>query len=120
MIHYDKKSYEEYRDAIMKLLKLFQVGLVLAVFIALTIAGCYNSAMMRATGESRQTCQADSDCPADQMCVFNVSASSALGECIDNSNYDPWKNRKLEDFIKLKEKKDKGENKQWKDLQQEK
>ena len=115
MIYHDKKSYEEYRDTIVKLLKLFHIGL-----LVVALSGCYNAAMMRATGESRQTCQADSDCPADQMCVFNISASSALGECIDNANYDPWKNRRLEDFIKLKEKKDKGENKQWKDLQQKK
>tara|TARA_R100000234_G_scaffold18469_1_gene10295 strand:+ start:540 stop:896 length:357 start_codon:yes stop_codon:yes gene_type:complete len=111
-----KENEDHYRDTIIKLLKLAGI----AFLIILMMAGCYNSAMMRATGESRQTCQADSDCPADQMCVFNVSASSALGECIDDANYDPWKNRKLEDFIKLKEKKDKGENKQWKDLQQEK
>ena len=111
-----KENEDHYRDTIIKLLKLAGI----AFLIILMMAGCYNSAMMRATGESRQTCQADSDCPADQMCVFNVSASSALGECIDDANYDPWKNRKLEDFIKLKEKKDKGENKQWKDLQHEK
>ena len=107
-----KENEDHYRDTILKLLKLASI----VFLIILMMAGCYNSAMMRATGESRQTCQADSDCPADQMCVFNVSASSALGECIDDANYDPWKNRKLEDFIK----KDKGENKQWKDLQQEK
>ena len=115
MIYHDKESYEEYRDAIMKLLKLFHVGVVIVA-----LSGCYNSAMMRATGESRQTCQHDSDCPADQMCVHNVSPNSALGECIDNASYDPWKNRKLEDFIKLKEKKDKEGKKEWKDLQQEK
>ena len=115
MIYHDKKSYEEYRDAIVRLLKLFHIGL-----LVVALSGCYNAAMMRATGESRQTCQADSDCPADQMCVFNVSPSSTLGECIDDANYDPWKNRQLEDFIKLKEKKEKEKNKQWKDLQQKK
>jgi len=116
MIHYDRKSYEEYRDTIIKLLKLASIVLL----VILMMAGCYNSAMMRATGESRQTCQHDSDCPADQMCVHNISPSSAIGECIDDANYDPWRNRRLEDFIKLKNK-DKKENKnEWKTLQQEK
>ena len=113
MIHHDRKSYEERKDAILKFLKLFHIGLVV---VALT--GSYNAAMMRATGESRQACQSDSDCPADHMCVFNISASSALGECVDDANYDPWKNRQLEDFIKLKEKNKKENNKKWKTLQQ--
>ena len=64
MIHYDRKSYEEYRD--------------------------------------------------------NISPSSAIGECVDNANYDPWRNRKLEDFIKLKEKGKKENKDEWKTLQQEK
>ena len=98
----------------MTYLKLFPIGLII---IALT--GCYNTAMMRASGESRQVCQSDSDCPADYMCVFNISADSTLGECVDNANYDPWKNRRLEDFIKLKEKQRK-EEKEWKTLQQNK
>ena len=111
-----KENEDQYRDTLIKLLKLASV----VFLIILMMAGCYNSAMMRATGESRQTCQHDSDCPADQMCVFNISPSSTLGECVDNRNYDPWKNRQLEDFIKLKNK-DKKENKdEWKTLQQEK
>ena len=113
MIHYDRKSYEERKNAILKFLKIFQVGLVV---IALT--GCYNAAMMRTTGESRQACQSDSDCPADQMCVFNVSPSSTLGECVDNASYDPWKNRQLEDFNRIKNKKE--NKKKWKTLQQSK
>ncbi len=99
----------------MSYFKLIPIGLV-----AIALTSCYNSAMMRATGESRQACQADSDCPADQMCVFNISPSSTLGECVDNSNYDPWKNRQLEDFIKLKEKQKKENKKEWKTLQQNK
>jgi len=103
MVYHDKKSYEEYRDAIVNILKLFSIGLLI-----LALTGCYNAAMMRVTGESRQTCQHDSDCPADYMCVHNISPNSALGECVHNSNYDPWANRRLQDFIKLKnEKKDK-------------
>jgi len=39
------------------------------------------------------------------MCVRNISASSTLGECISQDNYDPWANRQLEDIIKLKNKK---------------
>ena len=115
MIYHDRKSYEEYRDIILKLLKQLQIGLLV---VALT--GCYNAAMMRATGESRQSCQSDSDCPGDYMCVFNINPSSALGECIEKSNYDPWANRQLEDFIKLKEKQKKENNKEWKTLQQNK
>ena len=83
----------------MSYLKLIPIGLII---FALT--GCYNAAMMRATGESRQACQSDSDCPSDFMCVFNISPNSALGECVSQNNYDPWANRRLEDFIKLKEK----------------
>jgi hypothetical protein len=83
----------------MSYLKLIPIGLVV---FALT--GCYNAAMMRATGESRATCQSDSDCPEDFMCVFNISPNSALGECVSQNSYDPWANRRLEDFIKLKEK----------------
>ena len=92
---------------------------LLLILTTVAIAGCYNAAMMRTSGESRQACQSDSDCPADYMCVFNISADSALGECVDNANYDPWKNRRLEDFIKLKEKQKK-EKKEWKTLQQNK
>jgi len=99
MIYHDKKSYEEYRDSILKFIKLIAIGLVV---FALT--GCYNSAMMRVTGESRTTCQSDSDCPGDFMCVFNISPNSTLGECVSQNSYDPWSNRRLEDFIKLKEK----------------
>jgi len=99
MIYHDRKSYEEYRDIILKLLKS---GLIM--FIALGTIGCYNTAMMRVSGEARDTCQADSDCPSNYMCVRNISASSTLGECIDEDNYDPWANRQLEDIIKLKNK----------------
>ena len=115
MIHHDRKSYEEYKDAILKLLKQLHIGLVV---VALT--GCYNAAMMRAAGESRQACQSDSDCPADFMCVFNMSPNSVLGECVEESSYDPWANRQLEDFIKLKEKQKKENKKEWKALQQNK
>jgi len=100
MIYHDRRSYEEYRDTILKLLKQLHIGLVV---VALT--GCYNSAMMRVTGEARDTCQHDSDCPPDYMCVYNISPNSTLGECVNQNNYDPWANRKLEDFIKLKNKK---------------
>ena len=96
MIYYDKKSYEEHRDATLNILKLFQVGLAtfaLVVLVMIAMTGCYNAAMMRASGESRQVCQSDSDCPADRMCVYNISPNSTLGECVDNANYDPWKNR---------------------------
>ena len=99
MIYYDRKSYEEHRDAIVKLLKLFHIGIMI-----LALTGCYNAAMMRATGESRQTCQSESDCPADYTCVFNISQDSVLGECVDQNDYDPWANRQLEDIIKLKNK----------------
>ena len=111
-----KENEDQYRDTLIKLLKLASI----VCLIILMMAGCYNSAMMRATGEGRQTCQHDSDCPADQMCVHNISPSSALGECVDNRNYDPWKNRQLEDFIKLKEKGEKEKKDEWKTLQQEK
>jgi hypothetical protein len=96
-------------------LKLIPIGLMI-----LALAGCYNAAMMRATDESRQACQSDSDCPADYMCVFNISTDSALGECVDNANYDPWANRQLEDFIKLKEKQKQKDKKEWKPIQQNK
>ena len=99
MIYYDKKSYEEHRDAIVKFLKLFHIGLIV---VALT--GCYNAAMMRVSGEARDTCQADSDCPADYMCVRNISPDSVLGECVHMDNYDPWANRRLENIIKLENK----------------
>ena len=102
MIYYDRKAYERLRDTATKLLKFIGVSM-----FALALTGCYNAAMMRATGESRQTCQSDSDCPADYMCVFNISPSSTLGECVDDANYDPWRNRQLEDFNKIKDKKDK-------------
>ena len=91
----------------------------LLVLLTIAIAGCYNAAMMRVSGESRDTCQNDSDCPADYMCVKNISADSTLGECISEDNYDPWANRRLEDFIKLKEKQKK-DKKEWKTLQQNK
>ena len=102
MVYHDRKSYEEYRDTIIKLLKPLKIGLI--VLIVLSAVGCYNAAMMRVTGEARDTCQNDSDCPADYFCVFNISPNSALGECVSNNNYDPWANRRLEDFIKLKNK----------------
>jgi hypothetical protein len=103
MIYHDRKSYEEYRDTILKLLRPIKIGLI--GFIALGAIGCYNTAMMRVSGETRGACQADSDCGPDYMCVRNISASSTLGECIHNDNYDPWANRQLEDIIKLKNKK---------------
>ena len=100
MLVYDRKLYEEHRDAILKLFKWLNIGLLI---FALT--GCYNAAMMRVSGESRDTCQNDSDCAADYMCVRNVSPDSTLGECVHTDNYDPWANRRLEDIIKLKNKK---------------
>ena len=111
MIHYDRKSYEERRDTIVKLLKLFHIGILI-----LALSGCYNAAMMRATGESRQACQSESDCPKDYVCVFNISQDSVLGECVDQDAYDPWANRQLEDFIRLKNKKKNKEK--WKSIQQ--
>ncbi len=123
MIHYDKKSYEEHRDATLNILKLVQVGLAmfaLVVLVMIAMTGCYNAAMMRATGESKQTCQSDSDCPSDFMCVFNITPSSALGECVNQNNYDPWANRQLEDFIKLKERQKKEDKEKWKTIQQDK
>lgn len=116
MIHYDRIAYEELKDTATKLIKL----VAFVILIILMIAGCYNSAMMRATGESRKSCQADSDCNPDQMCVFNISPNSTLGECVDNTNYDPWKNRQLEDFNKLKNKDNKESKEEWKTLQQNK
>jgi len=113
MIHYDRKSYEEHRNTIIKFLKLFHIGI-----LVLALTGCYNAAMMRASGESRQTCQSESDCPADYICVFNISQDSVLGECVDQDAYDPWANRRLEDIIRLKNKKK--EEKQWKPIQQNK
>ena len=74
------------------------------IAIALATTACYNTAMMRVSGEARDTCQADSDCPPDYMCVRNISPNSTLGECISEHNYDPWANRQLEDIIKLKNK----------------
>ena len=116
MIHHDRKSYEEYRDIIVKLLKIMYISIMV-----LALSGCYNAAMMRVSGESREPCQADSDCPADYMCVFNTSPNSVLGECVSQNNYDPWANRRLEDFIKLKNKKKEGKDKkQWKPIQQNK
>ena len=100
MIYYDKKAYEKHRNAVLRLLKLLQVGMLM-----LALTGCYNAAMMRVSGESRDTCQNDSDCAADYMCVRNISADSTLGECISTNDYDPWANRQLEDIIKLKDKK---------------
>ena len=97
----------------MTYLKLFPIGLII---FALT--GCYNAAMMRASGESRQTCQSESDCRADHMCVFNISQDSVLGECVHQDSYDPWANRRLENIIKLKNKKK--DKKQWKPIQQNK
>ena len=99
MIHYDRISYEKHRDTIVKLLKYLNVAI-----IAIAMTGCYNAAMMRVSGEARDTCQSDSDCSADYACVFNISADSALGECVHRDNYDPWANRQLEDFIRLKNK----------------
>ena len=116
MLHYDRKSYEEYRDTIIKFLKPLTIGLT--GLIALSAIACYNAAMMRATGESRQACQSESDCPADYICVFNISKDSVLGECVHENAYDPWANRQLEDFIKLKNKKK--EEEQWKPIQQNK
>jgi len=113
MLIYDRKTYTEVRDSILKLLKVFNIGLLILV-----LTGCYNAAMMRATGESRQTCQSESDCPNDYICVFNISQDSVLGECVEQDAYDPWANRRLEDFIKLKNKKK--EEKQWKPIQQNK
>ena len=97
----------------MTYLKLFPIGIMI-----LTLAGCYNAAMMRVSGETRDTCQSESDCPADYICVFNISQDSVLGECVHENAYDPWANRQLEDFIKLKNKKK--EEKQWKPIQQNK
>ena len=99
MVYYDRKAYEEHKNTILKFLKYFHIGLV-----AIALTSCYNAAMMRVTGESRQTCQAESDCPADYTCVFNISQDSVLGECINENDYDPWANRQLEDIIKLKNK----------------
>jgi len=103
MIYHDRKSYEQRRDTILKLLKPIKIGLM--GLVALSAIGCYNAAMMRVSGESREACQNDSDCPAYHMCVRNISASSNLGECIHLDDYDPWANRQLEDIIKLKNKK---------------
>jgi len=100
MIYYDKKAYKKRRNTILKLLKLLQVCI-----LVLALTGCYNAAMMRVSGEARDTCQSDSDCLPDYMCVKNISADSTLGECVSNDNYDPWANRQLEDIIKLKNKK---------------
>ena len=103
MIYHDRKSYEEYRDVIVQLLKPIKIGLI--GLIALSAIGCYNAAMMRVSGEARDTCQSDSDCEPDYMCVKNISPNSTLGECVSVDNYDPWANRQLEDIIKLKDKK---------------
>ena len=90
------------------------------LLLALTTLGCYNAAMMRVSGEARDTCQSDSDCHADYMCVRNISPDSTLGECIHMDNYDPWANRRLENIIKLKNKNNKENEKQWKLIQQSK
>lgn len=118
MIHYDRKSYKKHRDTIIKLLKPIKFGLL--TLIAISAIACYNTAMMRVSGEARDTCQNDSDCSADYMCVRNISADSTLGECVHNDNYDPWANRQLEDIIKLKNKKNKKDKKPWKPIQQNK
>ena len=91
---------------------------LLLVLTTVAIAGCYNAAMMRVSGETRDTCQSESDCRADHICVFNISQDSVLGECVHQDSYDPWANRRLEDFIKLKNKKK--EKEQWKPIQQNK
>ncbi len=116
MIHHDKKSYEEYRDIILKLLKPIMIGIT--GLIALSAIACYNAAMMRASGEARDTCQSESDCSADYICVFNISQDSVLGECVHQDAYDPWANRRLENIIKLKNKKK--DKDQWKPIQQNK
>jgi len=99
MIYYDKKSYEDHRDTIIKLLKAFNICILI-----LALTGCYNAMLMNAPGESRMTCQSDSDCRADYVCVRNISPDSTLGECVHENEYDPWANRQLEDIIKLKNK----------------
>ena len=99
MLYYDKKAYEKHRNTVLRLLKLFQVGVLI-----LALTGCYNAAMMRVSGEARDTCQADSDCSGDYMCVRNISADSTLGECVHMDDYDPWANRRLENIIKLENK----------------
>ena len=109
MIYHDRKSYEEYRDIILKLLRPIKIGLI--GFITLGTISCYNAAMMRVSDEARDTCQAESDCPDDYICVFNISQDSVLGECVHQNAYDPWANRRLEDIIKLKNKHKEKENK---------
>ncbi len=116
MVYYDRKSYEEHRDIITKLLKPIKYGLI--GLLVLSAAACYNAAMMRVSGESRDACQSESDCPADYICVFNISQDSVLGECVHQDSYDPWANRRLENIIKLKNKKK--EKEQWKPIQQNK
>jgi hypothetical protein len=103
MLYYDRKSYEQHRDTILKLIKPIKYGLI--GLIAISAIACYNAAMMRVSGESRDTCQNDSDCAEEYMCVRNVSADSTLGECVHQDDYDPWANRRLDDIIKLKDKK---------------
>ena len=80
-----------------------KIKLTIAIALLATTA-CYNAAMMRISGEARDTCQSDSDCAADYMCVRNISAVSTLGECVSMDEYDPWANRQLEDIIKLENK----------------
>lgn len=109
MIHYDRKAYEKRRNIVLKIFKPILIGLIGVV--ALSAIACYNAAMMRVSGEARDTCQSDSDCHPDYMCVKNISADSTLGECVSTDDYDPWANRQLEDIIKLKNK-EKGA-KQW-------
>jgi len=77
---------------------------LLLIALTFTAAACYNAAMMRVSGESRDPCQNDSDCYEEYMCVKNITGDSVLGECIHYNHYDPWRHGRLEDIIKLKNK----------------
>ena len=75
---------------------------VVLVLLAATAFACH-SATTHVRGEA-MACESDSDCDVTQVCVRNVAPGSALGECIDEQNYDPWKNRQLPNIINLKNK----------------
>ena len=75
---------------------------VLLILLVTASFACYSS--VTHVREETMACESDSDCDVTQVCVRNVAPGSALGECIDEQNYDPWKNRQLPNIINLKNK----------------
>jgi len=105
MFHYDRKAYESLRDTVLDFKRLIKFSTVSLSFIIITtLFACYSAVDMRPSPSVRVACLNDSDCSQNHMCVKNISFDSTLGECVHVNNYDPWRNRRLEDIIKLKNK----------------